>query len=94
MSSVIKKGSPIPFDNTEQYRTLKDNQEKVEIEVYEGESILVKDNNLLGKFTISNLPKRKAGEVVFDVNFKIDSNGILTVSAQLIDDKDNRKQLH
>ena len=93
MSSVIKKGSPIPFDNTEQYRTLKDNQEKVEIEVYEGESILVKDNNLLGKFTISNLPKRKTGEVVFDVNFKIDSNGILTVSAQLIDDKDNRKQL-
>ena len=93
MSSVIKKGSPIPYDNTEKYHTLTDNQEMVEIEVYEGESLLVKDNNLLGKFTIKNLPKKKAGEVVFDVNFKIDSNGILTVTAQLIDNKDKKEQL-
>ena len=70
MSSIIKKGSPIPYDNTEKYHTLTDNQERVEIEVYEGESLLVKDNNLLGKFTISNLPRRKAGEVVFDVILK------------------------
>ena len=93
MSSVIKKGSPMPYDNTEKYHTLTDNQEMVEIEVYEGESLLVKDNNLLGKFTIKNLPKKKAGEVVFDVNFKIDSNGILTVTAQLIDNKDKKEQL-
>ena len=93
MSSVIKKGSPIPYDNTDKYHTLTDNQEMVEIEVYEGESLLVKDNNLLGKFTIKNLPKKKAGEVVFDVNFKIDSNGILTVTAQLIDNKDKKEQL-
>lgn len=70
MSSIIKKGSPIPYDNTEKYHTLTDNQERVEIEVYEGEGLLVKDNNLLGKFTISNLPRRKAGEVVFDVILK------------------------
>ena len=93
MSSIIKKGSPIPYDNTEQYHTLSDNQEEVEIEVYEGESILVKENNLLGKFRVKNLPKKKAGEVKFDVNFKIDSNGILTVTAQLLDDKNNREQL-
>ena len=93
MSSIIKKGSPIPYDNTEQYHTLTDDQEMVEIEVYEGESQLVKDNNLLGTFKITNLPKRKAGEVIFDVNFKIDSNGILTVTAQLKDNKDIKNQL-
>ena len=93
MSSIIKKGSPIPYDNTEQYHTLTDDQEMVEIEVYEGESQLVKDNNLLGTFKITNLPKRKAGEVIFDVNFKIDSNGILTATAQLKDNKDIKNQL-
>ena len=93
MSSIIKKGSPIPYENTEQYHTLSDNQEMVEIEVYEGESILVKDNNLLATFVIKNLPKKKAGEVVFDVNFKIDSNGILTATAQLKENNNIKEQL-
>ena len=35
MSGIIKKGSPIPFENTHQYHTLNDFQEEVEIEVYE-----------------------------------------------------------
>ena len=60
MSTVIKKGSPIPYDNTEQYHTVHDNQEEVEFEVYEGESTLVKENNLLGKFRVKNLPKKKS----------------------------------
>ena len=64
MSSVIKKGSPIPFEITKTYHTINDNQEEVELEVYEGESVLVKDNNLLGKFRIKNLPKKKAGSKV------------------------------
>jgi molecular chaperone DnaK (HSP70) len=33
MSDVIKKGSPIPYDNTKTYHTLRDYQEAVEIEV-------------------------------------------------------------
>ena len=93
MNSVIKKGSPIPFENTKIYHTLHDNQEEVEIEVYEGESALVKENNLLGKFRIKNLPKKKAGEVEFDVTFKIDANGILTVTAQLRENRENKEQL-
>ena len=93
MSSVIKKGSPIPFENTKPYHTINDNQEEVEIEVYEGESALVKDNNLLGKFRIKNLPKKKAGEVKFDVIYKIDSNGIFTISVQLKENKENKEQL-
>ena len=93
MSSIIKKGSPIPYDNTEVYHTISDDQEEAEIEVYEGESTFVKNNNLLGRFRIKNLPKKKAGEVHFDVNFKIDSNGILTVTAQLTDDQSHKTQL-
>ena len=59
MSGIIEKGSPIPFDNTHQYHTLNDFQEEVEIEVYEGKTLFVKDNHLLGKFRIKNLPKKK-----------------------------------
>ena len=93
MNSIIKKGSPIPNENTKLYHTLVDNQKEVEIEVYEGENGLVKDNTLLGKFRIKNLPPKKAGEVLFDVTFKIDSNSILTATAQLRDDKEKKSQL-
>ena len=55
-----KKCSPIPYDNTKTYHILRDYQEAVEIEVFEGENLFVKDNNLLGKFRISNLPKKKS----------------------------------
>jgi len=93
MNSIIKKGSPIPNENTKLYHTLVDNQKEVEIEVYEGENGLVKDNTLLGKFRIKNLPPKKAGEVLFDVTFKIDSNSILTATAQLRNEKEKKSQL-
>ena len=93
MSSIIKKGSPIPFENTQQYFTVYDNQESVRIEVYEGEHFFVNENNLLGQFFIKNLPKKKAGEVKFDVSFKIDANGILTVTSELCENKDNKEKL-
>lgn len=84
---LLKKVLLIPYDNTKTYHTLNDFQEEFEIEVFEGENIFVKDNNLQGKFRIKNLPKKKAQEVEFDVNFKIDTNGILTVTAQLKEKK-------
>ena len=59
MSDAIKKGSPIPYDNTKTYHMLNDYQEEVEIEVFEGENLFVKYNTLLGKFRIKNLPKKK-----------------------------------
>ena len=34
-------------------------RKEVEINVYEGESFLVKENDLLGKFRIKNSPKKK-----------------------------------
>ena len=93
MSDIIRKGSPIPYDNTKTYHTLHDYQAEVEIEVFEGENLFVKDNSLLGKFIIKNLPKKKAAEVEFDVTFRIDTNGILTVTAQLKEDQNKKEEL-
>jgi hypothetical protein len=51
------------------------------INVYEGENKYVKDNHFLGGFNLVDIPIKKAGEVKDDVTFKIDENGILTVTA-------------
>ena len=42
---------------------------------------MTKDCNLLGQFTLENLPKVPAGTLSFPVTFYIDQNGILKVSA-------------
>ena len=81
MSVVISKGTKIPVSKVRHYETSIDYQEIINIGVYEGENMYVKDNHLLGKFKLVGLPKKKKGEVKDDVTFDIDENGILTVSA-------------
>ena len=81
MSVVIPKGTKIPVEITKKYQTSYDYQEIINIGVYEGENIYVKDNHLLGEFKLIDLPKKKEGEVKDNVTFFIDENGILTVSA-------------
>jgi len=52
------------------------------IQVFEGERAMTKDNNLLGKFHLDNIPPAPRGVPQIEVTFDIDANGILNVSAQ------------
>ena len=79
MSVVIPKGARIPYLNKIKYNTTLDFQETMSIGVYEGENRYVNDNHFLGKLNLLNLPKKKEAEI--EVSFRIDANGILTVSA-------------
>ena len=81
MSIVIPKGTRIPVENSQYYTNVSDNQETMTVKVFEGENKYAKDNNLLGMFNLVDLPKKPKGELRIKVNFKIDENGILTVSA-------------
>ena len=52
------------------------------IQVFEGERYLTKDNHLLGKFNLDGIPPAKRGIPQIEVNFDIDANGILNVTAK------------
>jgi heat shock protein 1/8 len=80
-SKIIDRHSAIPVTKTKIYWTLHNNQTSVLVDVYEGEHQYCKDNHLLGKFTITDVPPLPAGEAKFDVTFEIDENGILKVTA-------------
>jgi len=90
MSVIIKKGVKIPYSNTQIYSTTKDNQTKALIAIYEGEKKYVNENHKLGEVILSNLTKKSKGEVIIDINFHIDVNGILRVTGTEKDKKNNK----
>ena len=81
MSIMIPRNTRIPASFMDVYTTPTDYQSTVEIKVYQGERMLTKENCLLGKFTITDIPLMKADEPIIEITFYIDENNILNVSA-------------
>jgi heat shock protein 1/8 len=82
MNTIIRRNSTIPIKETQIFSTSIDNQSFVNIEIYEGERMLVSDNHCLGQFTIQGIEPAKRGQPKIEVELLIDSNGIVTVSAK------------
>ena len=80
MSIIIPRGTRIPITLYKDYTNSIDNQEKMIIQIFEGERKYIKDNHLLGKFVI-DLPKGPRGEIKVKVGINVDINGILNITA-------------
>ena len=77
---IILKNSVLPVEAVKPFTTHVDNQEVIQVNVYQGSSSLVAENTYIGSLEFDGIPKGPAGEVEVMVKFSIDVNGILTVT--------------
>lgn len=79
---LINRNTTIPTKKSQVFSTAADGQTAVDIQVYQGERELVRDNKLLGNFQLTGIPPAPKGVPQIEVTFDIDADGIVNVSAK------------
>ena len=89
MTTLIEKNTTIPTKKSEVFSTAEDNQSAVTIHVLQGERSVASGNNSLGRFDLTEIQPGPRGTPQIEVEFNIDANGIMHVSAK---DKNTGKE--
>ena len=79
---LIERNTTIPCTKSEIFSTAETNQTTVTIHVLQGERQFAKDNKTLGRFNLDGIPPAPKGAAQIEVQFDIDANGIVNVTAK------------
>jgi len=85
MTVLIPRNTTIPTTKSQVFSTAEDNQPAVDIQVYQGERQMARDNKQLGHFQLTGIKPARRGTPRIEVSFTIDANGIVNVKAKDLD---------
>jgi len=81
-TKLIERNTTIPTKKSQVFSTAADNQTAVTVRVLQGERQMANDNTELGRFDLVGIPPAPRGVPQIEVNFNIDKDGIVHVSAK------------
>jgi molecular chaperone DnaK (HSP70) len=81
VAKLIVRNTAVPTRATEMFSTSVDNQTAIKLSVYQGEREMASDCRRLAQFELRGIPPMPAGLPQVQVQFLIDANGVLNVSA-------------
>ncbi len=81
-TKLIERNTTIPVTKRQIFTTAADDQTAVTVHVLQGEREFARDNRTLGQFNLEGLPLAPRGLPQIEVEFDIDTNGIVHVSAK------------
>ena len=93
MDVLIPRNSVIPIKRKRKYTTDSDYQTEVEIQVFEGERKMSKDNFCIGNFILQGIESAPRGVARIEVTFSVDINGIISVTAEDLDNNQNKNNI-
>ena len=79
---IIERNSPVPVSRVDDFYTAGEFQTDIELNIYQGEARLVRDNILLGSLALHVPPARQGAEGI-DIRFTYDINGLLEVETKV-----------
>jgi len=85
MDKLISRNTPIPTEMSRIYTTTRDNQESVNIRIYQGEDSKYENNEPLGEVRLTGIRPARKGEAKVKVTFEINADGIVEVGAMDVD---------
>ena len=71
MDIMIPRNTEIPHIQTLKYKTIKDNQPKIILKVYQGERLLAEKNEKLGECILENIPPKPKGQVIIEATLEV-----------------------
>ena len=89
---IVPKGTIYPVSSFDFFETVYDDQYTFDVRVFEGEGKFNYENELIGEFTLSDIPQRPKGEVILKVTVSIDLNQTITVTG-FVNEGDIKKEL-
>ncbi len=81
VAKLIMRNTTVPTRAVERFSTQVDGQVNIKLHVLQGEREMVEDCRSLGEFELRGIPPMPAGVPKLVVEFFVDANGILNVSA-------------
>jgi len=79
---VIERNTPLPAQRSFAISTTRDNEEVMELSIFQGEDTHISANEYLGTVRLEGLPKGPKGSVRVAVTLRLDSECVLHVNAQ------------